>query len=71
MPLALSPEEFSAITSMVAPLPYARRSDFLHQLVAELQTVSGPRSPATVKAIGQRLQIRFLGVAVVGDEDQD
>ena len=70
MPLALSPEEFSAITGLVQPVPYARRADFIRELMTEI-VAAGVRSPATVRAIGQRLQIRFLGVSVVAAEDSD
>ena len=67
--LGLSDEEFRLITALTQPLPHARRSDFLHQLVAELSAAGGPRSPGAVRAIGQKLQLRFLGVSVVGPDD--
>ena len=70
MPLGLSPEEFRQITELTQPLPFARRGDFIRELMAEI-VAAGVRNPATVRAIGQRLQIRFLGVAVVGDDDCD
>ena len=49
------------------------RSDFLHhQLVAELSTAGGPLSPGTIRAVGHRLQARFLGAApIVASEDRD
>ena len=68
-PLGLSDEELSTINSLVQPLPYTARNDFLHQLIAELSTAGGPRSPGLVRTVGQRLQIRYLGVSAVGPDD--
>ena len=70
MPLGLTPEEFTQLTSLVQPVPFAARDKFLHALVAEL-AVAGTRSPGAVMAIGQKLQLQFLGVSVVAAEDSD
>jgi hypothetical protein len=43
--LGLSDEEFHLVTELT--LPYARRSYFLHQLVAELGTAGGPHIPGS------------------------
>ena len=51
-------------------MPFAARDKFLHALVAEL-AVAGARGPGAVKQIGQKLQLRFLGVPVVGPDDHD
>lgn len=70
--LGLSDEEFHMVTELTRPLPFAVRSDFLHQLVAELATAGGPRSPGTLRKVGQRLQARFLGAApIIAIEDRD
>ena len=68
--MALSDEEFHQITALTQPLPFARRGDFIRELMTEI-VAAGVRSPATVRTIGQRLQIRFLGVSVVAAEDSD
>jgi hypothetical protein len=70
VPLALSDEEFHQITALTQPLPFARRGDFIRELMAEI-VAAGARGPATVRAIGQRLQIRHLGVQAVGPDDRD
>jgi hypothetical protein len=69
--LGLSDEEFSLITALVQPLPFACRGDFLRALVAEL-TASGVHNPGVIRKIGQRLQARFLGAApIIATEDRD
>ncbi len=55
---------------LTQPLPFSRRGEFIRELMAEI-VAAGVRSPATVQAIGQRLQVRFLGLTVVGPDDHD
>jgi hypothetical protein len=68
--LGLSDDEFRQITALTPPLPFARRGDFIRELMAEI-VAAGVRSPATVRAIGQRLQIRHLGIQAVSPDDHD
>jgi hypothetical protein len=70
MPLGLSDEEFHLITALTQPLPFARRGDFIRELMAEI-VAAGVRSPGLIRTVSQRLQIRHLGVPVVGPEDND
>jgi hypothetical protein len=70
MPLALSDEEFHQITALTQPLPFARRGDFIRELMAEI-VAAGAHNPASIRAVGQKLQIRYLGVSVVAAEDSD
>ena len=71
MPPALSDEEFHQITELVQPVPYARRADFIREVMTEI-VAAGVRSAGVVKKIGQRLQARFLGAApIIGIEDRD
>ena len=68
--LGLSDEEFHMVTELARPLPFGSRGAFIRQLVAEI-SVAGVHNPASIRAVGQKLQLRFLGVSVVGAEDCD
>jgi hypothetical protein len=71
MPIGLSDEEFSLVTALAHPIPYASRGAFLRALVAELQA-AGAHNPALVRKLGHRLQARYLGAApLLGIEDHD
>jgi hypothetical protein len=67
-PLGLGDEEFSMITQLARPLPFGSRGAFIRQLVAEI-SVAGAHNSASIRAVGQKLQLRFLGVSVVGADD--